>query len=290
MRNQEIKINKSPDLIVVSSPGFDSEGWPLGSQLDVCDVVAQIYKDAPSDRKPLILANALGLPNRYRVDDPVLGKPVVQSRQTELLLANLGVDQKDIVRGQLAIETIGEGLELFTLLSPGHDNVGWLKDYAGNDPIVWTSRAAEFQRSLSEITPHIIFAGADYQVTRSAVINMHMLDLAGQPFTTEILPVPVAPFARVNAVGTAEEMQAHIKLQTERFQKEWQSISEPDQFFDALRERHGLFNQGEIIFHSDREKVSILDHADRTDHARLYAAYRKPEWNATFVPGLAPSP
>lgn len=282
-------MHKPPDLIVVSSSGFDSAGWPLGAQLDLCGAVAEIYKNSPSKKKPLILANGLGIPNRYRINDPVLGVPLIGSKQTELLLTNLGVDPASIVRGQLAVDTIGEGIELLTLLSPRHDNVAWLRDYSGHEPVVWTERAAEFQRSLGVITPHVLFMGPDYQVTRSAVVNMHMLDMLGQPFTTEMIAVSVSAFDRVNDVETAEQMKMHIGTQTGRFQREWQTIREPNEFFDALRINHGLFNQGKLVFHSDGENMNILQHSDRTDHTRLYQVYRSPQGPAAFAPEFQPA-
>ena len=91
----------SYDLIVVSSVGFDDAGWPLPAQITVCREVAKLY--AEQTKKPLILANALGLPNHYRINDPVFGTPIVQSEQTKLLLENLGVDPQDIVRGRLQL-------------------------------------------------------------------------------------------------------------------------------------------------------------------------------------------
>ncbi|MDD3181723.1 MAG: hypothetical protein PHD48_02820 [Alphaproteobacteria bacterium] len=55
------KSTAQPDLAVIPSAGYDTDGYPLEIQIDVARMAA-----AKSSTKQIILAQALGLPNRYQ--------------------------------------------------------------------------------------------------------------------------------------------------------------------------------------------------------------------------------
>ena len=268
----------SYDLIVVSSVGFDDAGWPLPAQITVCREVAKLY--AEQTKKPLILANALGLPNHYRINDPVFGTPIVQSEQTKLLLENLGVDPQDIVRGQFAIDSIGEGLELLTLLCPNHEYLGWMYGMTGLRPIEGSDKLGAFQNTLGSQPLRVCFVGPDYQLPRSVIINKHMFELAGvtAEFVNFPIPIPDHLFMRTNLIGNLKEMSAHIQGRIEQYTKDWQPIKNINDFFAAIKTNHGLFNKGGYQFHQNPQ-IAIAHHEERYDLKELYRLYKNREAN-----------
>ncbi len=247
-------LTTPPDLIIVPSAGYDTEGYPLLVQLAVCEEVAEIVDNVRENgKKPLVFAQALGLPNLFQhPNDPTHEGPVHQSMQTWKMLLHVGVPERMIARGNFGVDTIGEGLELLTLLLGKHDGYAWMKSKTGEEPVIQRPQVWQFQQGLDtyiEKKPiRVLVIGQEFQVDRSALITSHMLHLAGMPAVVSTIAVPTPEGGIVNNM-TRGEIKAHVGRQSDTYCQTWLPYDDIGQFFDGLAQHHDLYNKdGQLAF------------------------------------------